>query len=107
MDRTSGSSAFSPDITRDECSLSTYGDFYRMECNGVNLLYSNQRLIAYSFQDYSMGTLDMLFRADINGITYYVVQMSVKGSDGLYGLITREGTGWKLYLTKPDYPTMC
>lgn len=107
MDPASGTSAFSPDITRDECSLSAYGDFYRMECSGVNLLYSNQRLVAYAFQDYSMGALDMLFRADINGIAYYIVQMSVKGSDGLYGMITRKGTGWKLYLTKPDYPTMC
>jgi hypothetical protein len=102
-----GKDWYSPPVNLDDCAVKEFRNFRKLECPAVNLLYSGTDLVTISAAEYSSGEMEVEFSLEINGTLYYGVRIAIKGRDGLYGLIRKENGKWRLYMTIPDYASLC
>lgn len=98
---------YAPPISLDSCSSKTYKDFEILGCAGVTMLYHQKELIELSMAEYSSGELNLRFSVNINGKTYYAVEVSVKGHGQRLKLITKDDKKWIEFFRAPAYAAMC
>ena len=98
---------YAPPIGLDSCTSKTYKDFEILGCSGVSMLYYQRKLIELSMAEYSSGKLDLKFSININGKTYYAIEVSVKGHGQRLKLITKEGNLWVGFFRAPTYAALC
>ncbi len=98
---------YAPPISLDSCTSKTYKNFEILGCSGVTMLYHQRELIELSMAEYSLGKLDLKFSININGKTYYAVEVSVKGHGQRLKLITKEGKKWIEFFRAPTYAALC
>jgi hypothetical protein len=102
-----GKDWYAPPIKLSDCAVTEYRNFRKLACGNANLLYNGTELITYTTADYSDGALDIAFAVEIDGALHYVVQQSIKGRSGLYGIMDMQDGKWNFRMTTPDYASLC